>query len=94
MLMQIEQAFADRKQSEERLRQFVADASHELRTPLASIRAYTEAFRLGAAADPETLERAMSRTEGEVARMGVLVRICCCSPGSTSCRSRGGSRST
>ncbi len=73
MLMQIEQAFADREQSEARLRQFVADASHELRTPLASIRAYTEAFRLGAAADPQTLERAMSRTEGEVARMGVLV---------------------
>ena len=73
MLMQIEQAFADRKQSEDRLRQFVADASHELRTPLASIRAYTEAFRLGAATDPETLERAMARTEGEVARMGVLV---------------------
>jgi len=73
MLMQIEQAFADRKQSEERLRQFVADASHELRTPLASIRAYTEAFRLGAATDPETLERAMSRTEAEVARMGVLI---------------------
>jgi two-component system OmpR family sensor kinase len=73
MLMQIERAFADRQQSEARLRQFVADASHELRTPLASIRAYTEAFRLGAAADPQTLERAMARTEGEVARMGVLV---------------------
>jgi two-component system, OmpR family, sensor kinase len=73
MLMQIEQAFADRQHSEDRLRQFVADASHELRTPLASIRAYTEAFRLGAATDPETLERAMARTEGEVARMGVLV---------------------
>ena len=73
MLMQIEQAFADREQSEARLRQFVADASHELRTPLAAIRAYTEAFRLGAATDPQTLERAMARTEGEVARMGVLV---------------------
>ena len=73
MMVQIEQAFADRKQSEDRLRQFVADASHELRTPLAAIRAYTEAFRLGAAADPKTLERAMARTEGEVARMGVLV---------------------
>ncbi len=73
MLMQIEQAFADRKQSEDRLRQFVADASHELRTPLASIRAYTEAFRLGAATDPQTLERAMARTEAEVTRMGVLV---------------------
>ena len=73
MLMQIERAFADREQSEARLRQFVADASHELRTPLAAIRAYTEAFRLGAATDPQTLERAMARTEGEVARMGVLV---------------------
>ena len=41
--------------------------------PHASIRAYTEAFRLGAATDPETLERAMARTEAEVTRMGVLV---------------------
>jgi two-component system OmpR family sensor kinase len=73
MLGQIEQAFADRHDSEDRLRQFLADASHELRTPLASIRGYAEAFRLGAAMDPETLERAMSRIEAEAARMGVLV---------------------
>ena len=73
MLVQIEQAFADRKQSEARLRQFVADASHELRTPLASVRAYAEAFRLGAASDRPALERTMSRIEAEAARMGVLV---------------------
>ena len=73
MLMQIEQAFADRRESEDRLRQFLADASHELRTPLASIRGYAEAFRLGAATDPETLERAMARIEAEAIRMGVLV---------------------
>jgi two-component system OmpR family sensor kinase len=73
MLMRIEQAFADRKQSEDRLRQFLADASHELRTPLASIRAYAEAFRLGAASEPDTLERAMVRIEAETARMGTLV---------------------
>ena len=73
MLMRIEQAFGDRKESEDRLRQFLADASHELRTPLASIRGYAEAFRLGAAADPVTLERAMARIEAEAARMGVLV---------------------
>lgn len=73
MLMQIEQAFADRKQSEDRLRQFLADASHELRTPLASVRAYAEAFRLGAATDPQTLERTMGRIEAEAVRMGVLV---------------------
>jgi two-component system OmpR family sensor kinase len=73
MLMRIEQAFTDRKQSEDRLRQFLADASHELRTPLASIRGYAEAFRLGAASEAATLERAMVRIEAETARMGTLV---------------------
>jgi two-component system OmpR family sensor kinase len=73
MLAQIEQAFADRHESEDRLRHFLADASHELRTPLAAIRGYAEVFRLGAAQDPQTLARAMSRIESEAARMGVLV---------------------
>jgi two-component system, OmpR family, sensor kinase len=73
MLGQIEQAFRARRQSEDRLRRFLADASHELRTPLASIRGYAELFRLGAADDPATLERAMARIEAEAARMGVLV---------------------
>jgi two-component system OmpR family sensor kinase len=73
MLVQIERAFADRRQSEGRLRQFLADASHELRTPLASIRGYAEAFRMGAASDGATLERAMARIESEAARMGALV---------------------
>jgi two-component system OmpR family sensor kinase len=73
MLMTIEQAFADRRASEERLRRFLSDASHELRTPLASIRGYAELFRLGAASDPEDLARAMARIEAESARMGVLV---------------------
>lgn len=73
MLGQIEQAFADRSMSEERLRRFLADASHELRTPLASIRGYAELFRLGAADDPDTLGRSMARIESEATRMGVLV---------------------
>jgi len=73
MLVQIEQAFADRGESEDRLRRFLSDASHELRTPLASIRGYAELFRLGAANDPEELERAMARIEAESTRMGVLV---------------------
>jgi two-component system OmpR family sensor kinase len=73
MLGQIEQAFADRGESEDRLRRFLADASHELRTPLASIRGYAELFRLGAAEDPEELARAMARIEAEATRMGVLV---------------------
>jgi two-component system OmpR family sensor kinase len=73
MLGQIERAFAQREASEERLRQFLADASHELRTPLTSIRGYAEAFRLGPARDPDELEKAMTRIEDESARMGVLV---------------------
>jgi two-component system OmpR family sensor kinase len=73
MLAQIEQAFSDRRESEDRLRHFLTDASHELRTPLASIRGYAELFRLGAASEPAELERAMARIEAESARMGVLV---------------------
>jgi two-component system, OmpR family, sensor kinase len=73
MLGQIETAFAARQNSENRLRRFLADASHELRTPLAAIRGYAELFRIGAADDPETLARAMSRIESEARRMGVLV---------------------
>jgi two-component system, OmpR family, sensor kinase len=73
MLVRIEDAFADRANSEERRRQFLSDASHELRTPLASIRGYAELFRLGPAQDPAALERAMARIESEATRMGVLV---------------------
>jgi two-component system OmpR family sensor kinase len=52
MLAQIEAAFHARAKSEaaarwseERMRQFVADASHELRTPLTAIRGYAEYYR-------------------------------------------------
>jgi two-component system OmpR family sensor kinase len=73
MLERLEQAFAARTASEERLRQFLADASHELRTPLASIRGYAELFRMGATRDADGTETAMRRIEEESARMGVLV---------------------
>jgi two-component system OmpR family sensor kinase len=73
MLGQIEKAFAERQESENRLRQFLADASHELRTPLASIRGYAELFRIGAARKPAETEKAMSRIEDESERMGALV---------------------
>jgi len=73
MLDRLEQAFDRRRASEQRLRQFIADASHELRTPLASIRGYAELFRMGAARDPAGTEKAMRRIEDEAARMGMLV---------------------
>jgi two-component system, OmpR family, sensor kinase len=73
MLERLEQAFAARAASEERLRRFLADASHELRTPLASIRGYAELFRMGATAGTRETKQAMRRIEEESKRMGVLV---------------------
>jgi two-component system, OmpR family, sensor kinase len=73
MLDRLEDAFAKRQESEDRLRRFLSDASHELRTPLASIRGYAELHRMGAASEPAEVERAMRRIEAEATRMGVLV---------------------
>ena len=73
MLAQIELAFEQRRQSEQRLRRFVADASHELRTPLTSVRGFAELFRRGASDRPDDLALVMSRIEAEAERMGVLV---------------------
>ena len=42
MLAENEAAFVQRDATEERLRQFLADASHELRTPLTNLRGYTD----------------------------------------------------
>lgn len=77
MLAQIQHAFAataaseeSARNSEEKMRRFVADASHELRTPLTTIRGFAELYRQGAMTDTETL---MSRIEGEASRMGLLV---------------------
>jgi two-component system OmpR family sensor kinase len=73
MLAQIEQSFAMREASEERMRQFVADASHELRTPLATVRGYAELYRQGAVTNPEDVSGTMRRIEDEAIRMGGLV---------------------
>ena len=73
MLERLEQAFEQRRASEERLRRFLADASHELRTPLASIRGYAELFRMGATRDEGETRTAMRRIEEESKRMGALV---------------------
>jgi len=70
MLERLEEAFSRREASEDRLRQFLADASHELRTPLSSIRGYAELYRMGATSDTDM---AMRRIEEEATRMGILV---------------------
>jgi two-component system, OmpR family, sensor kinase len=73
MLERLEDAFARRDRSEERLRRFVSSASHELRTPLTSIRGYAELLRRGARHDPKVLEVSISRIESEATRMGGLI---------------------
>jgi two-component system, OmpR family, sensor kinase len=73
MLTRIEAEVDARTASEQRLRQFVADASHELRTPLTSIRGFAELYRRGGAPPGLALDEAMSRIESESARMSVLV---------------------
>lgn len=73
MLSRIEQAFAVRQASEQRMRQFVADASHELRTPLATVRGYAELYRVGGITDPADVGSAMRRIEDEAGRMSTLV---------------------
>jgi two-component system OmpR family sensor kinase len=69
LLSAVETQFAARLESEQRMRQFLADASHELRTPLTSIRGYAELARMrgDSAADD------LSRIEAEGTRMSRLV---------------------
>lgn len=93
MLAQIEAAFRAReasestaRESERRMRRFVADAGHELRTPLTAIRGFAEFYRQGmaspsstgepsrgAARSPEELDRLIGRIEDAAGRMGLLV---------------------
>jgi len=72
MLDRIQQAFRARYESEQKVRQFAADASHELRTPLTTIRGYAELYRQGALGE-ERLPNAMRRIEQEADRMSSLV---------------------
>ena len=81
MLGRIEAAYRAREEgeahardSEDRMRRFVADASHELRTPLTSIRGLAEfCLQQGEAASREEMIRLMTRIQQESTRMGLLV---------------------
>jgi two-component system, OmpR family, sensor kinase len=90
MLSHIEAAFQARstsekaaRRSEDKMRQFVADASHELRTPLTAIRGFAEYYRQrggivpgdngSSRLRPADMDRIMRRVEQESGRMGILV---------------------
>jgi two-component system OmpR family sensor kinase len=72
LLAAVETQFAARLESEQRMRQFLADASHELRTPLTSIRGYAELARMQRAAGNPG-EDNLGRIEAEGTRMSRLV---------------------
>ncbi len=73
MLDHVDEALNARHRSEQRVRQFVADASHELRTPLASIKGYAELSRREPDDLSDSVSHAMGRIESEAGRMGSLV---------------------
>lgn len=72
LLAHVELSLDARQASEQRVRQFVADASHELRTPLTTIAGYTELARRRPD-DPATAATALAKVEEESARMTALV---------------------
>ena len=73
MFGELEEAFAARAASQDRLRQFVSDASHELRTPLTSMRGYAELLRGNPEMSEDEVDMAARRIEDEARRLGVLV---------------------
>ncbi|MFJ3802619.1 sensor histidine kinase [Streptomyces sp. NPDC090088] len=73
MVDQVRAALSARERSEDRMRQFVADASHELRTPLQSLRGYAELYQRGALPDTAAVDEAMARVLSETQRMTRLV---------------------
>jgi two-component system OmpR family sensor kinase len=73
MLGHVASALTARQASENKVRQFVADASHELRTPLAAIRGYAELTRRGNHDLPDDVVHSIGRVESEATRMTSLV---------------------
>ncbi|WP_229053304.1 cell wall metabolism sensor histidine kinase WalK [Aeromicrobium sp. Leaf350] len=72
MLDHVESSLEARHESEQQVRQFVADASHELRTPLSTIAGYTELVHRSGE-DPEVVRQALAKIETESSRMSALV---------------------
>ena len=70
LLGHVERALDSRHESEQQVRQFLADASHELRTPLSTIKGYAELSRRTGRADPDQI---LAKVESEAGRMSTLV---------------------
>ena len=66
-------AFAERRQVEEQMRRFVADAGHELRTPLTVIDGYLQILRKASPNETGVRERAFATLQAQTTRMRALV---------------------
>ena len=73
MLTQVETALTQRQDSEDRLRQFIADASHELRTPLAIVRSHAELIELESADYSPSAQASLRSIDAGARRMSGLV---------------------
>ncbi|GHH82213.1 sensor histidine kinase [Streptomyces capitiformicae] len=63
----------ERRESERRLREFMASAGHELRNPLTTISGYAELARVGDPAYEPMRQEALGRIATEVGRMSTLI---------------------
>ncbi len=66
-------AMAERKNTEARMRQFVADAGHELRTPLTVIAGYIDVLRRGAIEEPKVAKQILGTMALEKEHMRGLI---------------------
>jgi signal transduction histidine kinase len=66
-------AMDERRHTEERMRQFVADAGHELRTPLTVISGYIDVLRRGALAEPTIARQILGTMSIEKEHMRGLI---------------------
>ncbi|GAB3580873.1 sensor histidine kinase [Calidifontibacter terrae] len=75
MLGHVDLALEQRDESEQRLRDFAADASHELRTPLAVARSHAELLQeyMSSTQLPDQVHRSLQRISDETGRMAAIV---------------------
>ncbi|MCW2754304.1 MAG: tcrY2 [Marmoricola sp.] len=73
MLHHMEDALQVRTASEQRARQFIADASHEIRTPLAVIRGFADLAERVPEGEEEALRGSIGRIQGSARELSTLV---------------------
>jgi two-component system OmpR family sensor kinase len=69
----VARAMSERRETEERMRQFVADAGHELRTPLTVIGGYIDVLRRGAVTEPTIARQILGTMSIEKEHMRGLI---------------------